>query len=81
MGDKVFAGTYDDVVPDSWRIANLHDIVPHLPPWLAGYAHVDAEYPINSDDKARHNIVCWHALATYLNTLDADLALEARCQP
>jgi predicted lipase len=81
VGDKVFAGTYDGFVPDSWRIANLHDIVPHLPPSLAGYAHVDAELPLNSDDKARHNIQCWHTLATYLNTLDASVPLDPSCQP
>ena len=81
VGDKVFAGSYDELVPDSWRITNLHDVVPHLPPWLAGYSHVDAEYPINSDDQARHNIVCWHALATYLHTLDPSVPLDVGCQP
>jgi predicted lipase len=81
VGDKVFAGTYDGLIPDSWRIDNLHDIVPLLPPLLAGYAHVDAQWPINSDDKARHNIVCWHALATYLHTLDPSVPLDAACQP
>ncbi len=81
VGDKIFAGTYDDLVPDSWRNANLHDIVPHLPPSLAGYAHVDAELPLNSDDKARHNIQCWHTLATYLNTLDPGVPLDPNCQP
>ena len=53
----------------------------HLPPWLAGYSHVDAEYPINSDDQARHSIACWHALATYLHTLDPSVPLDLGCQP
>jgi predicted lipase len=81
VGDKVFAGTYDNLVPNSWRVSNLNDIVPHLPPLLAGYVHVDAEYPINSDDKSRHTVRCWHALATYLNTLDPTVPLDAGCVP
>lgn len=79
VGDKVFAGTYDDLVPNSWRIENLNDIVPHLPPLLAGYVHVDAAYPINSDDKSKHTVPCWHALATYLNILDASIPLDDYC--
>jgi predicted lipase len=81
VGDKVFAGTYDTVVPDSWRVSNLNDLVPHVPPLLAGYAHVDAEVPINSDDRSRHTVPCWHSLRTYLNTLDASVALDADCVP
>jgi predicted lipase len=81
VGDKVFAGNYDNLVPDCWRIANLHDIVPLLPPSLAGYAHVDAELPINSDDQARQNIACWHYLATYLHTLDPTEPLDDECVP
>jgi predicted lipase len=81
VGDKVFAGTYDGLVPNSWRIENLNDIVPHVPPLWAGYVHVDAAYPINSDDKSKHTVRCWHALATYLNVLDASVPLDADCVP
>ena len=81
VGDKVFAGTYDNLVPDSWRVSNHNDIVPHLPPLLAGYVHVDAEFPINSDAGSKHTVPCWHALLTYLNTLDARVALDASCEP
>jgi predicted lipase len=81
VGDKVFAGSYDNLVPNSWRVSNLNDIVPHLPPLLAGYVHVDAEYPINSDDNSRHTVRCWHALATYLNTLDPTMPLDPACVP
>jgi predicted lipase len=79
VGDKVFAGTYDDLVRTSWRVTNLNDIVPHLPPELAGYVHIDAELPINSDDRSNHTVPCWHSLLTYLNTLDATVALAASC--
>jgi predicted lipase len=81
VGDKVFAGTYDGLVPDSWRIANANDIVTQLPPSFAGYLHVDAEVPINSDDRTKHTVSCWHALRTYLNTLDSSVALDADCVP
>jgi predicted lipase len=81
VGDKVFAGTYDNLVASSWRVANLNDLVPQLPPQLAGYVHVDAEVPVNSDDHTRQTIVCWHALLTYLNTLDPTVPLDSGCQP
>ena len=81
VGDKVFAGMYDNLVASSWRIANLNDIVPQLPPQFAGFVHVDAEVPINSDDHTRQTIVCWHALATYLNTLDPNVPLDGGCNP
>jgi len=81
VGDKVFAGTYDSLISDSWRIANLMDIVTQLPPSFAGYVHVDAEVPINSDDRTKHTVTCWHALLTYLNTLNSSVALDADCVP
>jgi predicted lipase len=80
-GDKVFAGTYDDLVPDSWRVSNLNDIIPQLPPQFAGYVHVVSDFPINSDDRTRHNVRCWHSLLTYLNTLDASAGLDLGCAP
>jgi predicted lipase len=83
VGDKVFAGTYDSLVQNSWRISNLNDIVPQLPPAFGGfgYVHVDAEVPINSDVTSRHNLRCWHDLRTYLNTLDASVGLDPDCVP
>jgi predicted lipase len=81
VGDKVFAGTYDNLVASSWRVTNMNDVVPQLPPQLAGYVHVDAEIPINSDDHCRQTVTCWHAILTYLNTLDPTVALDATCVP
>ncbi len=81
VGDKVFAGTYDNLVAESWRVANLNDLVPQLPPQLAGYVHVDCEVPINSDDHCRQTVKCWHALDTYLNTLDPTVPLDVGCVP
>ncbi len=81
VGDKVFAGTYDGLVETSWRIANRNDIVTDFPSQYIGYAHVDAYYPINSDDRCKHSFRCWHSLETYLNTLDSSVAVEAACVP
>jgi predicted lipase len=81
VGDKVFAGTYDNFVATSWRVSNLNDLVPKLPPELTGFVHVDAEFPINSDDHCRHTFACWHSMLTYLNTLDPTVALDPSCVP
>jgi predicted lipase len=81
VGDKIFAGTYDGLVETSWRISNLNDRVPQLPPEFVGYTHVDAEHPINSDDRCKHTYGCWHSLDTYLNVLDSSTPLDAGCDP
>jgi predicted lipase len=81
VGDKVFAGTFDNLVSESWRVANLPDIVPQVPPVWAGYTHVDAQVPINSADNTKHTFECWHALETYLNTLDPTVPLTSDCTP
>lgn len=81
VGNKTFAGKYDELVPDSWRVANRSDIVTALPPSLVGYTHVATEYPINSDHLTRHSWACWHALQTYLHLLDpSHKSLKSDCQ-
>lgn len=81
VGDKVFAGTYDSLVQTSWRISNMNDIIPHLPPQWVGYVHVDAEIPINSDDRCQPTFKCWHQLRTYLSTFDSTIPLDTGCVP
>jgi Lipase (class 3) len=39
-GNAAFANDFNRLVSDSWRIANDHDIAPHVPPWPLGYRHV-----------------------------------------
>jgi predicted lipase len=80
VGDKVFAGSFDNFVTDSWRISNRNDLVPQLP-FFTGYVHVDAEYPINSDDSTKFSLPCWHSLRTYLHTLDNSQPLDSVCEP
>jgi triacylglycerol lipase len=79
VGEKTFAGWYDGLVPDSYRIFNGTDIVPTLPPSLIGYTHVDEPFEINSGPSVNNSVVCHHSLSTYLHALDASQPLEAGC--
>ncbi len=81
VGDKTFAGKYDELTPDSWRIANRPDVVTYLPPPFVGYTHVATEYPINSDHLTRQSWACWHALQTYMHLLaPASMPLKENCK-
>jgi len=92
-GDSLFARTYDQVVSDSYRIANRLDIVPALPPPIA-YEHVlspDELIPIRLTPLppkilVNSTVTCEHSLATYLYLLSLQssgpvLPLEAACKP
>jgi len=64
-GDPSFADTYNQVVPNTIRIANRLDIVPKLPlPPL--YEHVLGIYELNPMLKVKLDILCQHHLTTYL---------------
>jgi hypothetical protein len=43
VGDENFAIYYDKIVPDTYRIVNHHDIVPHVPQRFLGFRHVSRE--------------------------------------
>ena len=92
-GDSLFAGTFDQVVSNSYRIANRLDIVPALPPPL-DYEHVlnpDELIPIRLTPLppkilVKSTVACEHSLATYLYLLSLQsggsvLPLEAACKP
>jgi hypothetical protein len=81
VGDKLFAANYDSLVPETYRIVNAPDYVPTLPPAWTGYCHVDTEIPINSGVTTKGNVGCWHSLATYLYTLNANIPLGSTCVP
>jgi hypothetical protein len=70
MGDLQFVETYNNEVPDTWRIANFIDPVPGLPGAHWGYDHVDQLVRVNSLGKAKPWPNCTHALNTYLYLLD-----------
>jgi len=90
-GDPQFAATYNQVVPNTFRIAGRLDLVPKLPlPPL--YEHVLGLYELNSVTLfpprilVKPDLVCLHILTTYLYLLSlqaggAILPLDAACAP
>jgi hypothetical protein len=92
-GDSLFASTYNQVVTDSYRIANRLDIVPALPPPV-DYEHVLNPYELNPirlvppppKILVKSTLICEHSIATYLYLLSLQsggpvLPLEPTCQP
>jgi predicted lipase len=92
-GDSLFASTYDQVVKNSYRIANRLDIVPTLPPPV-DYDHVlnPCELnpirfsPLPPKILVKFNPECEHSLQTYLYLLSLQsggpvFPLESTCQP
>jgi hypothetical protein len=92
-GDSLFASTYDQVVKDSYRVANRLDIVPTLPPPV-DYDHVLNPYELNPIQLlplppkilVKFDPGCEHSLQTYLYLLSLKsggpvLPLESTCQP
>ncbi len=92
-GDSLFASTFDQVVSNSYRIANRVDIVPALPPPI-DYEHVlnptelvpVRVWPLPPKVLVNSTVSCEHSLATYLYLLSLQsggpvLPLEAACQP
>ena len=61
VGDGTFHAAFNKQSP-CWRIANLWDVVPHVPPVLAGFVHVGQQLTIDSgfNLSVPHN----HGLAT-----------------
>jgi Lipase (class 3) len=92
-GDSLFASTFDQVVKNSYRVANRLDIVPTLPP------PVDYEHVLNPVDLnpirllpwppkvlVKFNPGCEHSLITYMYLLSLEsggavIPLESTCQP
>jgi predicted lipase len=92
-GDSLFASTFDQVVNNSYRVANRLDIVPTLPPPV-DYDHVLNPYELNPirllppppKILVKFNPGCEHSLTTYMYLLSlksggAVIPLESDCQP
>jgi len=43
VGDETFASYYDKIVPDTYRLVNHYDLVPHVPQRFLGFRHVSRE--------------------------------------
>jgi hypothetical protein len=77
-----FVHTFNQLPVNSWRIVNIRDVVPKLPPHvpvILDYGHVDTAYPFDSATFAKNNVLCWHSMETYLHSLDAKSALLPEC--
>ena len=80
VGDSTFAAAFNGFGLTSWRIENVPDIVPKLPPEILGFVHVNTAQMVNSTGKVTSSVPCWHALATYLSLIDPTIAPGADCQ-
>jgi hypothetical protein len=91
-GGPLFVSTYNQVVPNTNRIAGRLDLVPKLPlPPL--YDHVDGLYEVNSVQLAippriliKPDLACLHILPSYLHLLSLQtgatvLPLKSECAP
>jgi hypothetical protein len=91
-GDPQFADTYNQIVPNTFRIANRLDLVPKLPlPPL--YEHVLGLFELNPVKLAippeilvKFDIVCEHSIKSYLHLLSllaggTVLPLQPVCVP
>jgi predicted lipase len=92
-GDALFANTFDQVVKNSYRVANRLDIVPTLPPPV-DYQHVLNPVELNPVQflplppkiLVKSDPGCEHSLQTYLYLLSLQTSgpvfpLESTCQP
>lgn len=82
VGNMEFVHLFNQLPITSWRIVNTRDIVPKLPPHIPivlDYGHVNDEHAFNSSDFAKNNLLCWHAMETYLHWLDTKNPLLPEC--
>jgi hypothetical protein len=92
-GNPSFASTYNQVVPNTFRIANRVDLVPKLP-FPTDYEHVGELFDLNAVRLlplpptllVKLTIPCEHALDSYLHLLSVAaggpvLPLDLECAP
>jgi Lipase (class 3) len=79
VGDSGFTGAFNKLNLTSWRVANVRDVVPKMPPWFL-FTHVNTEQLIDSTGKASPGLICCHKLTTYLHVLDPQYPVDQDCQ-
>jgi hypothetical protein len=79
VGDSDFTGAFNKLDLTSWRIANVRDAVPNLPPWFL-FTHVNTQQLIDSTGRASPGLICCHKLTTYLHVLDPQYPVDQDCQ-
>lgn len=80
VGDATFVKAFSALPLTSWRVVNDPDIVPKLPPEIAGFEHVNLEQRYDSSSTAKNSFGCWHAMATYLSLVDPTRQPDPACR-
>lgn len=81
VGNTHFKKAFDKAVESCVRVVNKPDKVPKVPPWEFGYHHVKGQYEIDSSKVAKHGLVCYHTMPTYLHMLESSSPLTEDCTP
>lgn len=82
VGNLEFEHVFNNLSLTSWRIVNIRDVVPKLPPtipFILDYEHVNAAYSFDSWLFAKKNLGCYHSIDTYLHWLDSSVQLAPEC--
>jgi hypothetical protein len=82
VGNLEFMHIFDGLPLTSWRVVNIRDVVPKLPPtipFILDYEHVAVAYPFDSALFAKKNLGCYHSIDTYLHCLNSSLPLATEC--
>lgn len=82
VGNLEFKHVFDALPVTSWRVVNIRDAVPKLPPaipFILDYEHIAEAYSFDSWLFAKKNLSCYHSIDTYLHWLNNNLPLAAEC--
>ncbi len=82
VGNLEFKHVFGALPITSWRIVNIRDVVPKLPPtipFILDYEHIDTTYSFDSWLFAKKNLSCYHNIGTYLHWLDSSLPIPNDC--
>ena len=82
VGNMEFKQVFGGLTLTSWRVYNIRDVVPKVPPsipFILDYEHVDVAYSFDSWVFAKKNLGCYHSIDTYLHWLDNSLPLAPEC--
>ena len=83
VGNLEFKHVFAALPLTSWRIFNVRDVVPKVPPtipFILDYEHIDTAYGFDSRlCGAKKNLGCYHSIDTYLHWLNGSLPLTPEC--
>ncbi|MFZ0395209.1 MAG: lipase family protein [Terracidiphilus sp.] len=82
VGNLEFKHLFAGLPLTSWRVFNIRDLVPKIPPtipFILDYEHVDVAYSFDSWPFAKKNLGCYHSIDTYLHWLNNALPVAPEC--